>query len=154
MDVGEPPELTWFVDRALGRGAIPTALRALGVPVELHDDHFAQDAQDVEWIPRVSARRWAILTKDRNIKHNTLEIDTVLSSKACYVCLRGKGLVSAKAAARITQAFPRFDGIARACSWPVLMRVTQSSVLVVENDCWTESRKQHTNPKYWRRLKY
>jgi hypothetical protein len=33
-------ELTFFVDRALGKRHIPDMLRAAGCRVEVHDDHF------------------------------------------------------------------------------------------------------------------
>ena len=45
-----PPEVIFFTDRDLDR-LIPLTMREAGVAVEMHDDHFAELAQDVEWIP-------------------------------------------------------------------------------------------------------
>lgn len=42
-------------------------------------DHFpGQD--DVQWLPAVAARGWIVLTKDKNIRRNYLEIETILNS--------------------------------------------------------------------------
>lgn len=72
----------FYVDRCLGVRAIPSALRAAGAAVEIHDDHFAPDAEDAEWIPAVSANGWVILTKDQNIRRNRGEMEAVLLSRA------------------------------------------------------------------------
>ena len=60
-----PPEpLVFFVDRSLGRRIIPDALRAANAQVELHDDHFPQDARDQTWLAEAGKRGWVVLTKD------------------------------------------------------------------------------------------
>jgi hypothetical protein len=43
-------DLTFFLDRQLGRHKMAGILRATGLKVEIHDDHFAQDAPDTEWL--------------------------------------------------------------------------------------------------------
>jgi hypothetical protein len=37
----------FFVDRSLGKHVVPGALRAAGARVEVHDDHFPQNALKV-----------------------------------------------------------------------------------------------------------
>ena len=50
----KPPESpTFFLDRSLGRKTVAEALRAAGAKVEMHDDHFAQDATDETWLKTV-----------------------------------------------------------------------------------------------------
>src|SRR5882724_4472727 len=44
-----PEELTFFLDRQLGRYKMAGALRKAGLNIEIHDDHFAQNAEDPEW---------------------------------------------------------------------------------------------------------
>lgn len=41
---------TFYIDRCLGK-SVAAALRAAGADVRVHDDHFAQDARDEDWIP-------------------------------------------------------------------------------------------------------
>jgi uncharacterized protein with PIN domain len=66
----KPPEpFTWFVDRALGR-RLAQELRAAGWKVEIHDDHFEQDAEDTLWLADVGRLGWVVLTKDKAIRRN------------------------------------------------------------------------------------
>jgi hypothetical protein len=44
----QPQSLTFFIDRCLGSKRIVAALRQVGLTVEVHEDHFAPDAPDVE----------------------------------------------------------------------------------------------------------
>ena len=65
--------ITFFIDRCLGNKCIVETLRKLGVNVEIHDEHFGQGAQDVDWLPEVGKRGWVVLTKDSSIGKNMLE---------------------------------------------------------------------------------
>lgn len=73
----KPSSVTFFIDRCLGKHPILETLRATGISVEIHDDHFAQNAQDIKWIPEIGKRKWIILTKDASIGSNPLERQAV-----------------------------------------------------------------------------
>jgi len=77
----QPRSLTFFIDRCLGSKEIAGSLRQGGITVEIHDDNFAKDAQDVDWLPQVGQRGWIILTKDANIGKRTLERIAVASAR-------------------------------------------------------------------------
>ena len=78
-----PPELpTLFLDRNLGKNIVSARLRAEGVAVEVHDDHFAIDAPDEEWIRSVAGRGWIAVTRDRNIRYRTHEMNSIRDSAA------------------------------------------------------------------------
>ena len=47
--------LIFFIDRSLGKRQVAAALSSSGVYVEVHDEHFATDALDTEWLPEVAA---------------------------------------------------------------------------------------------------
>ena len=51
--------LVFFVDRSLGKRDVPEALRRAGETVEIHDDHFAPDAKDADWLSVVGTRGWS-----------------------------------------------------------------------------------------------
>ena len=45
-------------------------LRAADLKVEVHDDHFAQDAPDPEWLAAVGKNNWIVITRDERIRYN------------------------------------------------------------------------------------
>ena len=70
--------LTFFLDHQIGRYQVAHALRAAGAAVEVHLDHFAGDMPDVDWIPKVAAKNWVLITKDQNIRRNAQELGELL----------------------------------------------------------------------------
>lgn len=77
--------MTLFVDRNLGTG-LRSTLEGLGFQVILHDELFAQNGTDVEWIERASANNWASLTPDKNILKRTIERQAVIDGQLKYFC--------------------------------------------------------------------
>jgi PIN like domain len=65
--------LTFFVDRSLGRWAVPWALRDAGFDVVIHDDVFAADTDDDIWLAEAGARGWIVLMKDDRIRYRPQE---------------------------------------------------------------------------------
>ncbi len=72
MKTGQNQEITFFVDRCLGKLIVKT-LRDAGISVKAHDDHFPQNALDIDWLPEVGKRGWVIITKDARIGKNQTE---------------------------------------------------------------------------------
>lgn len=70
-------EPTLFLDRNLGKHAIANRLRSEGMAVEVHDDHLAPDAPDEDWIALVGCKNWLAITKDRNIRYRTAELEAI-----------------------------------------------------------------------------
>lgn len=74
-----------FLDRCLGRFVVAEALRAAGQQVQLHHDHFGQDAKDPDWLSTVGRKGWVVLTKDRHIRSNQIEIESIIRANvACF----------------------------------------------------------------------
>jgi hypothetical protein len=126
----EPPAepLTYFVDRDVGIHEVPDALRSLGANVELHRDHFPDDAPDIAWIPYATERSWVIITQDRGIQRRPHERQAVLSSGARYFCLAGGSRRGVETAALIVEHFAITDALARAMKPPIIARITQAGV--------------------------
>ena len=77
----KPPEgAVFFIDRSLGVEPVLTALADAGLRVEIHDDHFARDAEDRVWLRDVGARGWVILTKDQRLRYRPLELAALRAS--------------------------------------------------------------------------
>jgi predicted nuclease of predicted toxin-antitoxin system len=89
---------TFYVDRCVGK-AVVQALRGAGARVEAHDDHFAQDAADEEWIPDVTARGWVILTKDKNIRRRAGEREALVAAHPRIITLTSGNMRGADMAA-------------------------------------------------------
>lgn len=95
---------TFFIDRCLGKHLICATLRSTGVQVEIHDDHFSQNAKDIEWIPEIGKRGWIILTKDTQIGFNELERQAVARAEVRMFTLASRKLSGAETAIAFKEA--------------------------------------------------
>jgi hypothetical protein len=78
----KPPEaLIFFIDRSLGKKIVAQALRQIGAAVEIHDEHFAPDAKDEDWLVEVGRRGWIVLTKDDRIRYRITERAAIVSAR-------------------------------------------------------------------------
>ncbi len=78
MSLIKPPESglprwVFFVDRSLGRKAVPDALREAGETVVVHDERFAQNAPDEEWLAQAGEKGWIVLSADKRIRYRENE---------------------------------------------------------------------------------
>lgn len=71
----------------MGKHKFPSVLRGAGLEIEIHDGHFAQDVEDVDWIPKVAEKDWIIVTFDKKIRLKPHEKEAIISSKARMICL-------------------------------------------------------------------
>lgn len=60
----EHRQTVFFIDRCLGGVRIAQFLKGLGASVEVHDDHFAGDAEDIYWLSQVTNWGWVVWTRD------------------------------------------------------------------------------------------
>lgn len=68
---------TYFTDRDLGK-RFGEILKAGGLTVERHADHFAPDTPDEVWLAEIGKRSWIALTHDRRIRYKPNERDAVM----------------------------------------------------------------------------
>jgi hypothetical protein len=85
-----PPELTYFIDRDLGRYQFAGALESNGLRVVRYTAHFTDTAKDDEWLPRVGAEGWVALTHDRQISRDALLVEAAMRAGVRLFILRGK----------------------------------------------------------------
>ncbi len=83
------PEVVFFTDRDLGL-QFPDILRAAGLRVERHADHFAPDCPDEEWLEAVGGRGWVAVTHDARIRHKPNELAAVTESHIGLLVVVGK----------------------------------------------------------------
>ncbi len=79
---------TYFTDRDLGK-RFGEILKAGGLTVERHADHFAPDTQDEVWLAEIGKRGWVALTHDRRIRYKPNERDAVMRHGVALLVIVG-----------------------------------------------------------------
>lgn len=125
----KPLDPTFFVDRSLGRRFVAEALRAAGVRVEVHDDHFRIDERDDVWLPQVGAKGWYVITKDKGIKHHKLELASVVRHKVGMFVLSAGEMKGEQMAEVIRKALPKMLKHIQKHKPPFIERITSNSRL-------------------------
>ena len=120
---------TLFLDRNLGKKIIPTRLRSEGVNVEVHDDHFATNAPDEEWIASVARRGWVAVTKDRNILYRTHELNSIKESSARVVVIRMKNATGPANAELLSRSMTRIARFVAVTPAPFVAAITSHGAL-------------------------
>jgi PIN like domain len=121
-----PERLVFFIDRSLGKKIVAQALRKIGETVEIHDDHFAPDAKDEDWLAEVGKRGWIVLTKDDRIRYRVTERTALTSSRVRAFVLTSSQLHGAEMAAAFVNALPRIKRLIAKHAPPFICRVSRS----------------------------
>jgi len=118
--------LVFFLDRNLGTKHVASALRATGVTVEVHNDHFLQDAKDEVWLPEVGKRGWVVLTKDDRIRYRPTELAAVIDAHVALFALASGNLNGEEMAQAFVAALPRMTRVLAKYRPPFIAKVTRS----------------------------
>jgi hypothetical protein len=102
-------KVVFFIDRSLGKRSVAEPLREAGLQVEVHDDHFPQDAPDEVWLTEVGRRRWYVLTRDERIRYRRLEADAVRNARVGMFVVVSKNLTGPHTAQIIVNALGRIQ---------------------------------------------
>lgn len=106
-------------------------MRASGSIVHLHDDHFAQDTEDVEWLTEVGKRKWLVLTKDKWIRRRQLERDALLAAKLRVYCFMSGNVPFAEMAETISKAMPSILELAEKTKPPFIAGIYRDGTVRV-----------------------
>ncbi len=120
---------TFFLDRNLGRHIIADALRQAGAQVEIHDDHFAQDTLDEDWLLEVGRRGWIVLTKDARIRYRAHERDALIRAGVSAFVLVGKNLSAPAMAEILVRSLPKILRFAERHQPPFIAKITRSGAV-------------------------
>jgi hypothetical protein len=96
----------FFIDRSAGK-KIAAPLRDAGLSIELHDDHFAQDAPDEEWLTEVGRRKWYVITRDDRIRYRRIEIAAAYAARVGMFVIVSKHLTGPQSADIVLAAIGR-----------------------------------------------
>jgi hypothetical protein len=117
----------FYADRNLGRYDFPEYLRAHGLTVHAHDDHFAQDAEDEVWIPQVAGRGWIILAADKDVLHVPIELAAVMLSGARFLNLVGGHVRAVELARNVVNTVPKIEAFVNEHPAPFVAKVYRPS---------------------------
>ncbi|HVR14776.1 MAG TPA: hypothetical protein VMS25_00345 [Candidatus Limnocylindrales bacterium] len=126
-----PPDIAhvFFIDRSLGQKIIAERLRQSGVHVEIHDDHFPQNALDEDWLLEVGKREWIVLTKDDRIRYRPAALEAYRRNNV-RVFIFGSGEMKAQEMAdAFVKALPRILRFARNKPAPFFARISRAGLV-------------------------
>ena len=137
-------ELTYWVDRCLGTNIVPQALRAIGVHIETYDSLYPNDTRvaDHVWIPEVARRGWVILTKDKRIRHASVEIEALRGARARYVCLSAANLTGPEQADCLVKHWKTIDSVVVNKPVPLIVSVTRQNVQWHDGRAWRVAKRK------------
>jgi hypothetical protein len=83
-------------------------LRDAGLTIEIHDDHFPQDAPDEEWLMVAGQKGWIVVTRDERIRYRVAEKQAIRRAKVRAFVLAAQGNLRAEMLAEIfLKALPK-----------------------------------------------
>jgi len=123
MTIGSEPEIIFFIDRCLGKRLIAKAFQNSGIAFEIHDDHFGQNAIDVDWLPEIGKRGWVVLTKDAKIGKNHLERMAVTNAGISMFTLASQNLSGKQMADIFLGAVTKMQEFVRTHPAPFIAKV-------------------------------
>lgn len=113
----------FFIDRSVGKNSVAAPLREAGLTVELHDDHFPQDALDEEWLVEVGRRRWYVITRDDRIRYRRLEAEAARSARVGMFVIVSKNLTGPQTAEIVIKALGRIRRFLAARRRPFIAKI-------------------------------
>ena len=111
-----------FLDYNFGGKIVSRALTEAGIAHEVHLTHFEMDALDVEWLPEVGRRGWVVVTKDKRISRNTLEVEALRNAEVGAFILSSDNLTGPEIAGALVTAFPKIEAFVTANEKPFIAK--------------------------------
>ena len=106
--------LEFLADRSIGKRVV-ASLRGAGESIHTLADVFGEEAsqqiEDDSWIAHAGSKGWAALTKDRKIRHRTVEREAVQVHGVVLFALANANLGLAEMAGAFLSAMPRIHEI-------------------------------------------
>jgi hypothetical protein len=116
---------TFYVDECLGRG-IALRLRAEGHDAKAFDEFAGKP--DIEFLPIIGERQWILITKDKNVRRNQLEVEAILNSGVRAFVVTAANLNHEQIAQLVVKAMRRITRISRQ-QGPFIYNLTASGIV-------------------------
>lgn len=99
--------------------------------VEVHDEHFDEKCDDVDWLPQVGAKGWIVLTKDKHIRRRPLERHALEAAKVGAFVLTAGIVTGPEMAEAFVKALPRMRAIVASHARPFIAAVHKGGTVAV-----------------------
>ncbi|MBX6324679.1 MAG: hypothetical protein IRY93_01440 [Chthoniobacterales bacterium] len=107
-------------------------LRDADLHVEIHDDHFAQDAPDEEWLMVTGQNRWVVITRDERIRYRAAARQVIRRAKVRMFVVVARGNLRIEAVAEIfLKALPRVRSIIASEKAPFIAKIWRDGTVEV-----------------------
>ena len=95
----------------------------MGFEIEIHKDYFVHDEDDDKWIPVVSARNWVILSGDKRLSMQAINIEAIRSSRAQVLLVTDTNSLPEQWAASIIVGRSRIQELLDRNPGPVFIKI-------------------------------
>lgn len=119
----------YFTDRDLGK-KFPEILRAAGLTVERHADHFQHDTPDEVWLREIGKKGWIAVTHDSRIRYKPNEKNAVIENSVALLVVVGHAPYPELAAAFVPTE-PKIRDFVTAHKPPYIAKVYRPSATAV-----------------------
>lgn len=99
-----------------------------GAKVVYLEERSEDGADDVEWLARVGAEGWVVLTKDQAIRRTRAERDALLNARVRAFFLTSGNLTGEEMATILTGQLSAMTAFARSTAPPFLATVTRAGI--------------------------
>ena len=110
---------------------IAVSLRQAGIQTHVHDDHFLPDAKDEHWLREVGRKKWIVLTKDKRIRHRTIERQALIGAGVRAFVLTAGNLHGQEMANIFVKALPSITRLAARKSSPFIATITRGGRVTI-----------------------
>ena len=108
------------------------AIRNAGLNVEIHDDHFPQNAQDPQWLTAVGKNNWIVITRDERIRYRVAEKQAMRRAKVRAFVLAAQGDLRAEILAEIfLKALPKIRRTVKHQRPPFIAKISRDGYVTV-----------------------
>ena len=111
---------------------VPSALRAAGASVEIHDDHFSPDSPDESWLPVVGERGWVVLTKDRRIRYRAPALAAIGAAGVRLFVLSAGDMQGAEMGRVFADAIPKIARFSMKNRAPFIAKLTSGGSIQMQ----------------------
>lgn len=114
----------------MGKNVVAEKLRAAGLKVEVHADHFDDTEKDEVWLAWVGKRRWIVISKDDAIRRREIERRELVKARVRAVFLASCDTSGLQNATIILKALSRIEKTVVPAKGPMIVLVHANGRLV------------------------